>query len=120
MYPVMKNTAEQHSDLDQAQSAVPPARIRSRAYVRYEVRHRWRECSGATITEWQLCRPRCWWSAVTRPLGILLVLFAVLWPPFLVAQGWLRSGVVFAVGDASVVFLGFELIAAGQRRWLSG
>jgi hypothetical protein len=119
MYPGMRNTAKQRPDSNRTPRAVPPAAIQSRAYVRYEVRHRWRECSGATITEWQLCRPRCWWSAVTRPLGILLVLFAVLWPPFLVAQGWSRLGVVFAVGDASVVFLGFELIAAGQRRWLS-
>lgn len=83
------------------------------------MRRQWREHSGATITEWQLCRPRRWWSKVTRPLGILLVLFAVLWPVFLIAQAWPRLGMIFAVGDASVVLLGLELMAAGQRRWLS-
>lgn len=118
MCSLMRNTAEQRSYSDRTPCAVPPAGTRSRAYVCYEVRHRWRERSGATITEWQLCRPRRWWSVVTQPLGIMLVLFAVLWPILLVAQGWLRSGVFFAVGDASVAFLGFELIAAGQRRWL--
>lgn len=90
-----------------------------RVRFRYEVRHQWREPSGTFVTEWQLCRPRRWWSHITRPVGILFILFAILWPLFLIAQGWLRLGLAFLIGDIGVAAIGLELMMAGQHRWLS-
>ncbi|MDQ1157394.1 hypothetical protein QE385_001721 [Sphingomonas sp. SORGH_AS 950] len=82
-----------------------------------EVRGIWRQPDGGVIIWEQEIEPRRWWNRVTRPLGILLILAAIAWPLVLLAHGWPRLGLGFAVADLCLVSTGRDLMRWGAKRW---
>jgi hypothetical protein len=83
----------------------------------YEVRSLWYEDDGSVIIQHQQVVPRRWWNHITRPIGLFLIVAAIIWPLLLFRQGWVRASLFFACGDPCVVFLGVEMMRAGGRRW---
>lgn len=82
-----------------------------------EIRELWYEDDGKVIVYSQQVVPRQWWNHLTRPVGLLLILLAVVWPLLLLAHGWTRLGLLFVPGDACVVFVAVELTRSGAKRW---
>jgi hypothetical protein len=83
----------------------------------YEVRELWYEDDGSVIVYSQQVVPRQRWNHLTRPVGLLLILSALMWPLLLLAHEWTRLGLLFVPGDACVIFVAVELIRSGAKRW---
>jgi hypothetical protein len=85
--------------------------------AKFEIRERWYEDDGSVIIYRHQIVPRRWWNHLTRPLGVVAIMFAVAWPILLLAYGWSKLGVASLIGDISVVYVGLELISCGAKRW---
>ena len=85
----------------------------------YAVRQVWHDQeTSINLVHEQQVRPRRWWNHLTRPAGILLIAGAVGWPVLLLAHGWTKSSLAFAVADMSVILLGYDLTRCGEQKWL--
>lgn len=81
-----------------------------------EERARWRMPDSSILIEEREIVPRRWWNRLARPIGIIVIVWAVGWPIVLLFLGWPRVALGFAIADLCVIGTGCELMHWGAKR----